>query len=479
MASTPTAESVPTTRPAGAQIEGALGPGPLLAVAAVILLLGWRFFFLIWKDSVNVLFFDQWYFMEPFFHGDPGFAELFLWQWGPHREGVGLIADKFLYPLTRWNVRAESFMIGACIFAAMLLALLLKRRLFGRMSYSDIAIPIIFLTLGQCATVLHTPNPAYSGFPLLMMLLYCLALLQRNRPLRYAGVLTLNFLLIYTGFGLFMGVVTIGIFALECYWCLRRMTSLPFAWPFAALLVAVASLGSFFIHYNFQPAVGFAFTPHYLLSYPWFMAEMFAAFVGPKRYIPLITVPGAVILVAATAILGMHLLSLVKSGRATDQHVVGAALLGYSLMFSAFTAVGRVYLDMEQAAAGRYATLLIPAFLAMYFYLLARSPHKKVILALLIVLVTPGAVRKPHGVDQFANAKRAWATCYVRTEDIRYCDQMASKSLLPGTLPDHFQIHPDPEGRGGGGLPPGGRLQQKLDYLKQHRLNLFAETGLK
>jgi hypothetical protein len=473
MASMPTMESVSTTRPAGVALDSGFRPAPLLAIAAVILLFGWRFFFLIWKDSVNVLFWDQWDFLEPFFHGDPGFAKLFFLQWGPHREGVGLIADKFLYPLTHWNVRAESFMIGGCIFAAMALALMLKRKLFGRMSYSDIAIPIMFLTLAQSATVLHTPNPAYSGFPLLMIMLYCLALLHRNRVVRYGSVLLLNFLLIYTGFGLFIGGVTIGIFALECYCRLRRMTSTPFALPLAALLVATASLGSFFIHYPFRPAVDcFAVTPRYVVSYPWFMAEMFAAFVGPKRYIPVLTVPGVVILLAATAMLGTHLLCLLKCGRPTDTHLVGAALLGYSLMFSASAAVGRVCLGMQAAAAGNYATLLIPAFLAMYFYLLSRSwlSKRELVLGLFIAFLVPGAVRKAHGVDQFADAKRAWAACYVRTEDIRYCEQVASKSLLAGTLPDHFQIHPDPEGSG---------LRQKLDYLKQHRLNLFAETSSK
>jgi hypothetical protein len=269
-----------------------------------------------------------------------------------------------------------------------------------------------------------------------------------------------------------MGAVTMGIFALECYWCVRRMTSMPFALPLAALLVAGASLGSFFIHYTFRPAVDcFAITPHYVVSYPWFMAEMFSAFVGPKRSIPLLTVPGAVILLAATAMLGTHLLCLLKRDRPTDPNLVGAALLAYSLMFSASAAVGRVCLGMQAAAAGSYTTLLIPAFLAMYFYLLGRAPQSKreVVLGLFIVLLVPGAVRKAHGVDQFADAKRAWAACYVRTEDIHYCEQVASQRLLAGTLPDHFQIHPDPEGSG---------LRQKLDYLKQHRLNLFAMPTL-
>lgn len=94
----------------------------------------------------------------------------------------------------------------------MLLALLLKRRLFGPLSYSDVALPVIFLSLEQYETLLNVPNPAPYAYPLLLIMLYCVALLCRNRLLRYALVLTLNFLLIYTGYGLVMGVVTLASF---------------------------------------------------------------------------------------------------------------------------------------------------------------------------------------------------------------------------------------------------------------------------
>jgi hypothetical protein len=113
-----------------------LGPG--LAVAAVIAALGSRFFLIIWKYSINVFFYDQWSYLTPFFRHQPSLAELFFWQPGEHYEGVGLIADKFLYPLTHWNARVDSFLIGVSIFAAMLLALPLKCKLYRPLSYSDV-----------------------------------------------------------------------------------------------------------------------------------------------------------------------------------------------------------------------------------------------------------------------------------------------------------------------------------------------------
>src|ERR1700730_11961289 len=250
-------ESLGVTDPGGGIRDWLRRTGPVLAIAAVIAALGSRFFLIIWKYSINVFFYDQWEYMTPFFGHRPGITELFFLEpaGGPIREGLGLIPDRFLYPLTHWNVRIDSFIVGGSIFAAMLLALLLKRKLYGALSYSDVAIPLTFLNLQQYEAVIGTPNPAYSSFPLLMMMLYCLALLGHNRRLRYSLVLTVNFFLIYTGWGFFMGVVTVGVFLLECYWIWRRMTSVPFAQALTGLSVAAASFGSFFIHYSFSSGV--------------------------------------------------------------------------------------------------------------------------------------------------------------------------------------------------------------------------------
>jgi hypothetical protein len=84
-------------RSGGARV-GRLWSGPVFAIAGVIAMLGTRFFLVIWKYSINVFFYDQWEYLTPFFRHQPSIAELFFLQHGPHREGIGLIADKYLYP---------------------------------------------------------------------------------------------------------------------------------------------------------------------------------------------------------------------------------------------------------------------------------------------------------------------------------------------------------------------------------------------
>ena len=190
---------------------------------------------------------------------------------------------------------------------------------------------------------------------------------------------------------------------------------------------------------------------------------MFAAFVVPR---PLhisagMTVLGAAILLAVIAVLGWHLLHLLKDPRA-DAHLIGAVLLSYSLLFATNAAVGRLCSTLRLAYSSRYITLLIPAFLALYFYLLSKSwrGQRKFVLTLWVLLLLPAAVRKPwEDIRWYSSGKRDWVNCYVRTENIHDCDRSAN-----------FTVDPYPG-------QPG--LQSKLDYLKQHRLNLFDEPGPK
>lgn len=443
--------------------------GPATALIAAALVLGLRFFFFLSPYSVNVLFYDQWDLLDSFFDRNPGLAELFFLQHGPHREGLGLIADKYLYPLTRWSVDSESVMIGASIFVAMILAVLLKKRLFGRLAYSDALIPAIFLTLTQYETVVGTPNPGYSAFPLLLMMLYGLALLQANYLLRYGLVLFINFLLIYTGLGVFAGVVTIGLFLLDSYWCWRgalvfKAIVFPLAAPIGGLFIACASLASFFVHYKFQPAVDcFGAHPRFL-DYPWFMALMFSNFAGVRRPIAWATVLGAAMLLFAASILVVVIRRANREAHFREAGVTIAAMAVYSMLFSASTAIGRACLGLPAGALpSRYTTLLIPAFLAMYFYALTVQPSalRVATLALLAVFFTRGLVYIHQRTEYsgspswYANGKRAWVTCYKRTEDIGYCDSATG-----------FKIHPDAERT---------RLKQKLDFLKRNKLNLFAD----
>lgn len=456
-ASAPEARATIPDRPPPRSVP--LWLSPSFVLGTVTLILGVRFFLFIWRHSANLLVFDQWDFLDPFFSGSPGIRELFFEQHGPHREGIGLLVDKVLYPLTHWDVRVDTLTIGVCVFSAMILALVLKRKVIGAFSYSDIAIPMMFLNFLQYEALIGTPNPAYSAFPLLMIVLYCFALLHSNRFIKYSLVLLLNFLLIYTGFGVFMGLVTVGILAVDCYRGLTCRQLGSFALPFASLLIAGVSLGSFFMNYSTVPVTQVvALNANRLLLYPRFISDLFLHFLGADPGSVPTEIFGGAIFLGMVFIFGKHVLELMKRDQApSGQHLVGTALIGYTLCFSASNAVGRALFGVEQAYSSRYVTLMIPAYLAAYFYLLSRAWRgaRALVLGSFVVLMLQSCLRKPYpAINWFTYNKRAWAACYVRTEDIEYCNKLTG-----------FEIHPS---------PTGTNLKEKLDYLKKHRLNLFA-----
>jgi hypothetical protein len=427
-----------------------------------IVVLASRFFLVMAKYSVNFLWWDQWDYLGAFFRGNPSIVTLFTWQHGPHREGLGLLLDKFLFPLTRWNTRADVFVIGACIFAAMILALLLKRRLFGAIAYYDVAIPALFLTLAQCEKIVADPNPAYAGFPLLLIMLYCHALLLRNLVLRYALVLVLNFLLIYTGFGVFMGPITIGVFILEWTRSIRRVSDVPLSIPLAALIISALSFASFFFHYKFWPAVDcFRFPYHPAWHYPWFVAIMFSRFViGAKGVVlaTLVGIPMAAGVMALTAVCFWRVLQQNSGAYGMIQFV----LLSYTLLFSIDCAIGRVCLGLPAAAqAARYVSLMIPAFLAIYFWLFSLPAGSKRAIALIafVVISLLASSNRPALLRWYRQTKTTWASCYLQTQNIQSCDRLVGISIYPA------------DGVGVASFP------QKLEFLKEHHLSFFAATA--
>jgi hypothetical protein len=434
--------------------------GPLLTVSTVTAVLGCRFFLLIAKYSVNVLRWDQWDYLGPFFAGNPPLLKLFQQQNGPHREGIGLLADKFLYPITQWNTRVDAFLIAGCIAGATILALLLKKRLFGAITYSDIAIPALGFTLAQCEKIVADPNPAYAGFPLLMIMLFCHALLQTSRFWKYASVLVLNFLLIYTGFGFFMGPVTLGVFFLEFYQSWRRSARSAMLASLAGMLIAALSLASFFVRYTFWPAVDcFKFPYHPIWHYPWFVAIMFSRFVIGTKSLPFATIVGVPVALAALALAGYRLVHLLRHETEPGMHWVSLVLLNYTLLFSIDCAIGRVCLGIPAAAqAARYVSLMIPAFLAIYFWLVSfrHGTTRTVALVIFVIVFLHASSSKPGLLRWYAVTKTAWSECYLRNENIPYCDQVSGVPLYPASGIGYASF------------------ESKLQFLKQHRLNFFS-----
>lgn len=440
--------------------------GPRFIVIAAALLYAARMFDLISLYAVNVFFSDQWEFNDATLFQKHSIWQMFAWQHGPHRQGLGALFAKVVDPPFGWNSRIESFIVGGVVVAAALCALWLKKRLYGRLSVFDVVIPAIFFTPGQWETLVLTPNFAHGPFPLLLIVLYCLAWTIRNALLRYPLILLINFVTIYTGFGLFLGILTPILLVLD-YWTTSAEARLPRASLVGVLVVSLVSFGSFFLGYKFNADLDcFSFEPHSPLSYVVYVALMCANFFAVKGTGALPVIVGLIILVAllaSVAIAARRLLSTRGMALQVEEQkgsLIALTLVAYTLLFCANTAYGRLCGGLGNAQSSRYVIYLELGVLGLYFQMLnsRRSSRQTLLLAALLVsVITASFATNREHMTYFRYVKQEWKACYIQTEDLIGCNRFVG-----------FPIFSHP--------PERTHLQEKLQYLKRARENLYLDS---
>lgn len=447
----------------GARQEGQDGTDrylPLFLLCAY-LLLGARFFGLIRQYAVNVFFADQWDIDNPTLFQHLSIWEAFHWQHGWHRQGLGALLQKLIEPWIHWNSRYEAFFLGAVMVTVAVLALLLKVRLYGSIRYSDVIIPLLFLTPLQYEPLVFAANPSCI-LPLLLAILYCLCWLIRAYRWKYICLMLVNFLLIYTGFGIFIGPVTPVLLALDYYENARHLAP-KYRWTSAAVLtISIAVFASFFIAYRFSPGVDcFSPAPKNPIMYLRFVALMFANAAGVKTSnLVLATLIGSIALLLLLVSLPVVVKRLLVRGADTwSRDAAIGTLLSYCAVFCLTAAYARLCLGIVAADASRYTPYVVLGLFALYLYALShRSRNLRVpMILVLLVLAVLGSFPLNRidawSLEYISNGKREWRECYLARHDINECDTLT-----------HFEIHPSPE---------ANRLQEKLDLLERNHLNLY------
>ena len=427
-----------------------------------------RLFVLIDQKAVNILFWDQWGFLTPLFEGKTGWWTLFSYQAGAHRMGVGFFLIQLLAKWTHWNTRADAFAILALIFLAMLLAFVLKKRIFGSFSPWDALIPAVFLTAAQYEIFIGTPDESAAAMPLLLLVLLCLAWTIDRLAVRLPLVLALNFGLIFTGYGFLIAPVTIAVFAVELYHAVRDHSRSAMVAAGIGITGSIASVLIYFHDYLFVPeAQCYGFSVVNLVKYPVFMGVVFSKFVGldytDQRW-PTLILGGLLLAVMLVAFIYTGAKFWARRSPEKTACRVTVILFAYSLVFCASAAVGRVCLGMAAAQSSRYMTLIIPAFLGLYFSILTIGrlgsiPYGRLIaLTGVAVIVLLGQLPyRGHDVwviQFYSEDKASWKNCYLAYEDIPRCNQLTNYQINPFVDAD---------------------LRSKLDYLKQNRLNLYLD----
>lgn len=438
----------------------------LVLVIAVSIVLAARFFRLISRYAVNIFFYDQWDFNNATLFESHSLLEMFRWQHGPHRQGLGALLARLVEPHFSWSSRSESFLVGGIIVIAVCCALWLKKRLYGSFSLADAVIPLVFFTPLQYESLFVTTNLAHGPLPLLLIILYCLAWTCSNATLRYGLVLVTNFVTIYTGFGFFIGFLTPLLLTLDYRASARN--SQAFRRYFVVMILAVASLGSFFVNYKFQAAVDcFSFRLLRPLDYLWFVDLMWATLFGAKGTDSLSKTVGTIVLIivlVSLARIAWRLLTASPSTPEWRRNFVAATLIAYSLLFCINTAFGRLCSGLGLALFSRYVNYVELGILGLYFSLLTVRSRLAVhiLTAVLLVLLSIGSIpiipTERYRMRAAAEGKRNWRDCYLRISNIEACNLATGRSIYP------------PDG------PGSQQLKAKLDYLKKTKQNLYSDA---
>ena len=446
--------------------------GPAIIVLTVMVLLSGRLFRLISRYAVNIFFWDEWDNKSATLFQKTPLWEMFTWQRGWHRLGVGALLEKALDPFFHWNSRSESFILGALVVAAAILALWLKVRLYGRISVWDIAIPAIFFTPAQWETLYMTPIFSQGPLPFLLIIGYCLAWTCETSAVRYSLVLAINFLTIFTGFGVFLGVMTPVLLALDHWSCPRSKIGHLFR-----LLISLASLGYFFVGYVHTRGVDCLphAQPSSLKGYATFLMLMAADFFAPNGRGSFARVAGSALLIGLLISLScaLHFLlrrrdpSVAHREQTTRLVVVTLAALGLATCVT--IAYLRLCAGLEVALAPRYTVYIQIGALGLYLHSL-RIPQPWIRRSMLSVFVTSVVVACLHadriGMAHFRDGKQRWKSCYLRTEDIEECNKTTGFLIyrLPGGYPRVDEKR------------QSLTLQQKLQYLKRTHQNLYLDA---
>jgi hypothetical protein len=428
-----------------------------IAAGAAFAALAFRQLRFVDRYSVNVLFFDQWGFYYPLFHGQ-GWWDTFDRRHGPHREGAGLVVTRILANLSAWDSRVDAFAVSAAIIVAALLALVLLRRCGSRAGLAAaMAVPVLFFNVHQFEAFVGASNLSHGAMPVLLMMAFCLACFIRGDAWRLAALSLLTFLLIFTGFGILAGVVAPLLFAVETVQAARTGARGHAFMAAGAFLSVLGSWALFRRGYVFDPALAnFHFPYEKPLQYAVFSGRMLANFFG-------LSVPGLgtvlfglSLAAVMAAVCAWHGWRCLKHGVAAEpRSAVLCFLSAYEIIYCSSAAVGRVMAGESAPLASRYVTLLVPVGLVILLELSSLKRGQAAFWSCLFftLAIAPGClVLRPwevESVNWYHDVKVTWRSAYLATHDEAEADRRA-----------RFVMYPVP-------------LDFELSYLERNRLNLF------
>jgi hypothetical protein len=410
-------------------------------------------------NAVDLVFEDQWNFLEPLFKDQGPFAA-FFYQHGPHREGLGGLINWYLYRWTEWDVRAEAWVGVGVIASAAVAAVALASRLRGWLSWTDAGFPLVLIQPLHWESLLFTTNLAHSILPLALLLGCANAWITRNPLLRGIGVVVFGVLILFTGYGL-CGAVALAALFLFLLW---RAESSRMRMQVAAGLAAFAVGAMIFAHgYHWDHAT----TDQHPAAtaagdYPRFACLMFASLLGFRRITVFTETVGAVLLVFTLLGFITAVRNLWWRQRAPAASAV-SLLIGTVLVYLALTAYGRLRTNIEAAFLWRYTTLMTCAIVGLgltveFLWFEQKKRGRTYALAgwVAITLIIWCNFKPEQYAAAVANGKSHWIEAYLKTHDLAEANRLS-----------YFDVYYP--------APTSSLIRERLDWLETHRLSFFRD----
>jgi hypothetical protein len=388
---------------------------------------------------------------------------LFRWQHGVERQGLGNLISAVVLSETGWNAKADAATAAVLMLLTCVSALWLVKRICGRMSPWDVTVPLIFLTTTNVETYVITPNLAHGPLSALYLVTYALSLTAASHVHRATLIAAVNFLAVNTGFTVLLGGITPIVLLISIFLPgLRRRDRIVYSGAFAASVATVAH----FVHgLVWFPAVACFQFPY---DHPWeyvpFAGRVLARPVNPKiGFLPGEPL-GTAFAVIATAFTCYAVFRALRSRGNSALWNVAVVLMGFTVVFAAATAVGRVCVGIVAADSSRYIPYVLPGLLAVYLVLRCGLPSGRwqiVALGLFffVCLGKESSARSRREAAHESGLKRAWHDCYLAVHDIAKCNATAGRPVYPS--------------------PEATDLQRKLDWLEARGYNLFQDRDRK
>ena len=417
---------------------------------------------LVADNAVDVPYGDQWDALRYMFE-DQGPIAGFYQQHGPHRLGLASIIDWYLYRMTGWDVRAESWMCVFVLGLSALVAIHLSFKLRGKLSWRDAVLPLLILSPVSWETIILTPFLAHSILPLLLVMLLVEAWIAPTPKVRFIMVGVLSGIALFSGFGFSAAFASISLAILLC---LKPSAGVSSRWQLMVPLGIFSAFAVWFAcGYRWDPAVpGWCFPVAHWWDYPRFMALMFTSLLGMRSLAVIPTAAGALLLIAAL-VLWVRSTARILKGIANLRDIAMWLLVSTSLFYAWFTAVGRLPVNIEAAFMWRYAPLMMPAVVALHIAadeFLEKVDCRRfaqVYAALVIVVITMiwANLQPERNAATVGRAKRIWVETYLATNDMVAANAASNFAL------NWFD-------------PTSQQVAARLDWLKARQLSFFRTT---